>query len=105
MSNAIGTNNYRTINGEWVSSRKISVNAGYNAIVYDQTVLGMDYVDCSDQTLPRIDFKTTDHNGYFVNLHHKHVTLSIIFVKVADAAACVSDTSFLVQNKIYNKWI
>ena len=73
-----------SINGEWGILKKIQVNAGYNAIVCDQTVLGMDYLDCSNQTLSRIDFNIKDHNGYIVNLHDNHVSCSIIFVKVAD---------------------
>ncbi|MFM7985302.1 MAG: hypothetical protein ACKPKO_38885 [Candidatus Fonsibacter sp.] len=56
-----------------VSLRKNLVSAGYNEIVYDQTALGMDYLDCSNQTLSRIDFKIKDHNGYIVNLHENHV--------------------------------
>ena len=73
-----------SINGEWGILKKIPVSAGYNEIVYDQTVLCMDYLDCSNQTLSRIDFKIKDHNGYIVNLHENHVSFSIIFVKVAD---------------------
>ena len=84
ISNTLGTNNSMSINGEWGILKKIPVNAGYNEIVYDQTVLGMDYLDCSNQTLSRIDFKIKDHNGNTVNLHENHVSFSIIFVKVAD---------------------
>ena len=73
-----------SINGEWGILKKIPVNAGYNEIVYDQTVLGMDYLDCSNQTLSRIDIKIKDHNGNTVNLHDNTVSFSIIFVKVAD---------------------
>ena len=53
-------------------------------MVYDQTVLGMDYLDCSNQALLLIDFKLKDHTGEVVNLHGNHVSFSIIFVKVAD---------------------
>ena len=56
ISNTLGTNNSMSINGEWGILKKTPVNAGYNEIVYDQTVLGMDYLDCSNQTLSRIDF-------------------------------------------------
>ncbi len=73
-----------SINGEWGILKKIPINVGYNEIVYDQTVLGMDYLDCSNQTLSRIDFKIKHHNGYIVNLHENHASFSIIFVKVAD---------------------
>ena len=56
----------------------------YNQLIYDQSVLGMDYLDCSNQTLSLIDFKLKDHTGEVVNLHGGHVSFSIIFVKVVD---------------------
>ena len=72
------------INGEWGLLEKIPVSADYNQLIYDQTVLGMDYLDCSNQPLSLIDFKLKDRNGNIVNLHGGHVSFSIIFVKVAD---------------------
>ena len=48
--------------------KKIPVIADYNQLIYDQTVLGMDYLDCSNQTLSLIDFKIQDHSGDIVNL-------------------------------------
>ena len=72
------------VNGEWGILKKIPVSADYNLLIYDQTVLGMDYLDCSNQTLSLIDFKLKDHTGVVVNLHDNHVSFSIIFVKVAD---------------------
>ena len=62
----------------------IPVSASYSEMLYYQTVLGMDYLDCSNQTLSRIDFNIKDHSGNIVNLHKNHVSFSIIFVKVAD---------------------
>ncbi|MFM7986304.1 MAG: hypothetical protein ACKPKO_44025 [Candidatus Fonsibacter sp.] len=56
ISNTLGTNNSISINGEWGILKKIPDNAGYNEIVSDQAALGMDYLDCSNQTLSRIDF-------------------------------------------------
>ena len=60
ISNTLGTYNSMAVNGEWGILKKIPVSADYNQLIYDQTVLGMDYFDCS------------------------HVSFSIIFVKVAD---------------------
>ena len=37
------------INGEWSILKQDPVNAGYNAMVYDQTALGMDFRDCSNK--------------------------------------------------------
>ncbi len=75
------------------------VSAGYTAMIYDQTVLGMDYLDCSNQTLARIDFKIKDHVGNVVNLHQNHILFSIIFVKASEewkrsAYVCMKQFSF-----------
>ena len=72
------------VNGEWGILKKIPVSADYNQLIYDQTVLGMDYLDCSHHTLSLFEFKLKDHTGDVVNLHGNHVSFSIIFVKVAD---------------------
>ncbi|MFM7194787.1 MAG: HD domain-containing protein, partial [Bacteroidota bacterium] len=49
ISNTLGTNNSMIIYGEWGIPKKIPINAGYDEMVYDQTVLGLDYLDCSTQ--------------------------------------------------------
>ena len=86
ISNTLGTHNSMALSGEWgiQERKKIPVSAAYNKLIYDQTVLGMEYLDCSNQTVSLIDFKLKDHNGDVVNLHGGHVSFSIIFVKVAD---------------------
>ena len=84
ISNTLGTNNSTSINGEWGILKKNPVSASYSEMIYYQTVLGMDYLDCSGETLSRIDFKIKDHAGNIVNLHNNHVSFSIIFVKVTD---------------------
>ena len=72
------------VNGKWGILKKIPVSANYNQLIYDQTVLGMDYLDCSRQTLSLIDFELKDHTKEVVNLRGNHARFSIIFVKVAD---------------------
>ena len=49
------------VNGELAILKKIPVSADYNQWIYDQTVLDMDYLDCSNQTQSLIDFKLKDH--------------------------------------------
>ena len=83
ISNTLGTYNSMAINGEWGILKKIPVSANYNQLIYDQSVLGMDYLDCSNQTLSLIDFKPKDHTGEVVNLHGNRASFSIICVKVA----------------------
>ena len=84
ISNTLGTHNSMTVNDEWGILKKIPVSADYNQWIYDQAVLGMYYLDCSNQTLSLIDFKLKDHTGEVVNLHGGRVSFSIIFVKDAD---------------------
>jgi hypothetical protein len=84
ISNTLGTHNSMAVNGEGGILKKIPVSADYNQLIYEQIVLGMDYLDCSNQTLSLIDFKLKDHDGHIANLHYIHVSFSIIFVKVAD---------------------
>ena len=53
--------------------RTVSVNCewgtGYNRMVYGQTVWGMEYLDCSNQTLSRLDFKLTYAYCNVIHLH------------------------------------
>ena len=51
------------VNGEWGLLKKIPVSADYNQLINDQTVLGMTYLNCSNQTLSLIDFKLKDDAG------------------------------------------
>ena len=53
----LGTYNSMALNGEWGILKKIPVSADYNHLVNDQTALGTDYLDCSNQTLSLIEFK------------------------------------------------
>jgi hypothetical protein len=66
------------------SIKKVPVRGGYNEMIYDQTVLGMDYLDCSNQSLLSIDFKVKDSYGNVIDLHGNHWSFSIIFVKIND---------------------
>ncbi|MFM7987941.1 MAG: hypothetical protein ACKPKO_52370 [Candidatus Fonsibacter sp.] len=63
----------KIINGKWGILKKFPVNAGHHEMVNAHTVLGMDYQDCSNQTLFLIDFKIKYHAGAVVYLHQTHV--------------------------------
>ena len=52
-------------------------------MIYDQHALGMDYLDCSNQTLSTIDFKIKGHIGNIVNVKQSHTRFSF-FGKVVD---------------------
>ena len=84
VSQTLGTYNSVSSKGEWSIIKKVPVRGSYNEMIYDQTVLGMDYLDCSNQSLLSIDFKIKDSYGNVINLHGNHWSFSIIFVKIND---------------------
>ena len=61
--------------------KKFPVSVDYHQLIYDQTVLGMGYLDCSNQTLSLIDLKLKDHNGDIVNLHGNHASFSVFVLR------------------------
>ena len=72
VSQTLGNYNSVSVNGEWDIIQKVPVRAGYNEMKKDQTVLGVDYLDCSNQTISRIDIKMKDSYGNLINLHGNH---------------------------------
>jgi hypothetical protein len=59
--------------------KKVPLRASYGELLFDQTVLGMDYLDCSHQSLSRLDFKLKDSYGNTINLNGNHWSFSIVF--------------------------
>ena len=82
----LGNFNTMTLNGNRNVVKKIPVNANAGDMIFDQTVTGMDYLDCSSQTLSRIYFRLTDAFGNTVDLHGNHFTFSIVFSRVQDGS-------------------
>jgi len=56
VSQTLGNYNSVSVNGEWGIIKQVPVRASYNEMIYDQTVLGVDDLDCSNLTLSRNDF-------------------------------------------------
>jgi hypothetical protein len=81
-STGLGNFNTISVSGEDRIVKKIPVNAGHGDVIFDQTVTGMDYLDCSHQTLSRIGFQLRDIFGKVINLHGNHVSFSIVFSRV-----------------------
>ena len=66
--------------------KKIPVNSGHGEVIFDQTVTGMDYLDCSRQTLSRLSFALRDVYGTVLELNGNHVSFSIVFSRVQDGS-------------------
>ena len=70
----IGGNNNNII-------KKVPIRANFNEIVFDECVLGIDFIDVSKQSLSRIELKLTDHDNNVINLNGNHWSCSLIFSK------------------------
>ena len=85
-SSGIGNFNTVSVAGERNIIKKIPVNAGHGEVIFDQTITGMDYLDCSRQTLSRISFQLRDVYGNIINLNGKHISFYIVFSRVQDGS-------------------
>jgi hypothetical protein len=80
----LGNFNTLSVNGERSIVKKIPVNAGYGEMVFDQSIVGIDYLDCSRQTLSRIGFQLKDMFGRVIDLHGNHFSFSIVFSRIQE---------------------
>ena len=80
----LGNFNTMSVSGDRSIVKKIPVNAGYSEMIFDQSVVGIDYLDCSHQTLSRIGFQLKDVFGRVVDLHGNHVSFSIVFSRIQE---------------------
>ena len=83
-STGLGNFNTLSVSGERNIIKKIPITAGYGEIVFDQAVVGMDYLDCGHQTLPRIGFQLKDVFGNIINLQGHHWSFSIVFSRIQE---------------------
>ena len=75
----LGNFNTMSVSGDRSIVKKIPVNAGYGEMIFDQSVVGIDYLDCSHQTLSRVGFQLKDVFGRVVDLHGNHFSFPIVF--------------------------
>ena len=73
--------NFETIgpNGERSILKAIPVTAGPNYMIFDNTMAGNDYLDCSRQSLRTLEFQLKDVHGNLVNFHGSNLSFSLIF--------------------------
>jgi len=82
VSSGLGSFNTMSVSGERSIVKKVPVNAGYGEMIYDQSLVGIDYLDCSHQTLSRLSFQLKDVFGNVIDLHGQHWSFSIVFSRV-----------------------
>jgi hypothetical protein len=80
----LGNFNTMSVSGDRSIVKKIPVNAGYGEMIFDQSVVGIDYLDCSHQSLSRIGFQLKDVFGRVVDLHGNHFSFSIVFSRIQE---------------------
>ena len=85
---ATGLGNFNTMSvaGDRNIVKKIPVTAEHGQVIFDQTVTGMDYLDCSRQTLSRLGFALRDVYGNVIDLNENHISFSIVFSRVQDGS-------------------
>ena len=85
---ATGLGNFNTMSvaGDRNIVKKIPVTASHGEVIFDQTVTGMDYLDCSRQTLSRLGFALRDVYGTVIDLNENHISFSIVFSRVQDGS-------------------
>jgi hypothetical protein len=70
-----------SVSGERSIVKQIPFNAGYGEMIFDHSVVCIDYLDCSRQTLSRIGFQLKDVFGRVVDLHGNHFTFPLYFAE------------------------
>ena len=60
-------------------SKKISVRATYNDLMFDSSMAGFDYLDVSRRSFQRIDFRLTDSSWKTIHFKNSHWSMSFIF--------------------------
>ena len=83
-SGNLGSYNTMSVSGERGIIKKVPVRANYNEMIYDDAVLGIDYLGCSRQSLSRLEFQLKDVFGNLINLHGNHWSFSLIFTKMKE---------------------
>ena len=66
--------------------KKIPVNAVYGDVIYYESATGLDYLDCSHQTLSRVSFQLRDIFGNIIDLNGAHISFSIVFSRVQNGS-------------------
>ena len=85
-ASGLGNFNTMSVAGDRNIVKKIPVNAAHGEVIFDQTVTGMDYLDCSRQTLSRLGFALRDVYGTVIDLNENHISFSIVFSRVQDGS-------------------
>jgi hypothetical protein len=82
----LGNFNTMSVSGDRNIIKKIPVTAGFGDVIFYESATGLDYLDCSHQTLSRISFQLKDIHGNLIDLNGAHISFSIVFSRVQDGS-------------------
>jgi hypothetical protein len=82
----LGNFNTMSVSGDRNIIKKIPVNADYGNVIFYESATGLDYLDCSHQTLSRISFQLRDIFGNIIDLNGAHISFSIVFSRVQNGS-------------------
>jgi hypothetical protein len=73
--------NYNTLGarGESDIIKKVPVTSDFNQMIFNNSIVSNDFLDCSRQTLRTLEFILTDSAGHEIPFHGSFVSFSIIF--------------------------
>ena len=84
VSPSLGKFDTMSVSGERKILKKVPVNAGYNEMIYDQTILANDFIYCSRQLLGRLEFQLKDLYGNVMKLNGNYWSFSTLFAKLPE---------------------
>ena len=74
----LGNFNTMSVSGDRNIIKKIPVTVPYGEVIYYESATGLDYLDCSRQTLSRISFQFKDIHGNVIDLKGAHISFSVV---------------------------
>ena len=77
----LGSFSTMSLRGDRDIIKKVPVTANANEVIFNNTMISADYLECSRQTLSRLEFKLEDVNGNVIDLNGAHWSCSLIFSK------------------------
>ncbi len=81
-----GNFNAMGVSGDGDIIKQIPVNAGFGVVIYFGSATGLDYLDCSRQTLSHISFKFKDAHGNIIDLSSARIFFAIVFSRAQDGS-------------------
>ena len=64
--------------------KKIPINAPFGSVIYDNEIIGADYIDVSNRVLRTLHFKLVNSYGNVVDLNNVNISFSLTFVSEGD---------------------